>query len=252
MIALLDLGNTRFKAAVLVDDALAGHTAARYDRRRLGEAIVAWLSAQNPVDRVLVSSVLGYEAETCLSRDCVDSGLPKPEFLVTPATGHGVTVGYPEPASLGVDRFVGLVAAWGDVRAPCIVIDCGTAITIDGLDADGLHRGGLILPGLELAGSSLTAGTAALPAATAGSTEVTPFAQTTTAAIDVGLRLGLAGAIERICDDMAEQLGSSVARILTGGSAKMLLPLLRSDYQHEPHLVLRGIAMVARETECVS
>jgi type III pantothenate kinase len=252
MIALLDLGNTRFKAAVLVDDSLAGHTAARYDRRRLGEAIIAWLSAQNPVDRVLVSSVLGYEAETCLSRDCVDSGLPNPEFLVTPARGHGVTVGYPEPASLGVDRFLGLVAAWGDVTAPCIVIDCGTAITIDGLDADGLHRGGLILPGLELAGSSLTEGTAALPLATARSAEVSLFAQTTTAAIDVGLRLGLAGAIERICDDMAEQLGSSVARILTGGSAKMLLPLLRSDYQHDPHLVLRGMAMVARETECVS
>lgn len=252
MIALLDLGNTRFKAAVLVDGNIRGHTAVRYDRRRPGEVVLPWLSERGPVERVLISSVLGHDAEARLGRDCTASGLPEPEFLVTPARGHGVTVGYLQPASLGVDRFLGLVAAQADAVAPCIVIDCGTAVTIDGLEASGRHRGGLILPGLELAVSSLTAGTAALPIATAGSVEPSPFARSTSAAIDFGIRLGLAGAIERICDDIAEQLGSSVARILTGGASGMLLPLLRSDYRHDPHLVLRGMAVVARETECVS
>lgn len=251
MNALLDLGNSRFKAAISTAGSLRNASAEPYVPAGRVEAIIDWLRRQTPVERLIVSSVLGPGLDAQLDQACVLAGLPEPEYVATPAYGCGVRVGYARHEQLGVDRFLGLVAAKRHYRCPCVVVDCGTAVTIDALDTDGAHRGGLILPGLGLASRSLAVGTASVGASTP-SENLRLFATSTQDAVHTGVRLGLAGAIDRVCTDMAAELVGDVTSILTGGDASTLQPLLRASYHHDAWLVLKGLAIVAEETPCAS
>ena len=91
-----------------------------------------------------------------------------PEWLTASAAACGVTNRYARPAQLGADRWASLVAAWRrstatDLFPPaCVVVNAGTAVTIDALDADGVFRGGLILPGMRLMLQALAENTAGL------------------------------------------------------------------------------------------
>ena len=75
--------------------------------------------------------------------------------IVTRAAQLGVTNSYKNPASLGADRWAALIAARARSPGAACVVDCGTALTIDALDANGVYRGGVILPGLALMRAAL-------------------------------------------------------------------------------------------------
>lgn len=155
----------------------------------------------------------------------------------------GVTNSYKDPAQLGADRWAALIAARARVPGTACVVDCGTAVTVDALDAGGVFRGGVILPGLGLMGSSLSRGARGIhPAAGhAGSC----LAQTTADAVAAGALYGLAGAIDRILDEQAAALGAAPQVLLTGGDAPALQVQLRHTILHVPDLVLEGVARMA-------
>ncbi len=79
---------------------------------------------------------------------------------LTEAAAAGVRNSYEDPARMGVDRWLAMLAAWKRVGQPCWVVDCGSAITVDLLDAEGRHQGGYILPGIRLMQQSLLGNTA--------------------------------------------------------------------------------------------
>ena len=158
----------------------------------------------------------------------------------------GVTNTYKDPAQLGADRWAALIAARARVPGAACVVDCGTAVTVDALDASGAFRGGVILPGLALMRSSLLQGAQGIHAAAghAGSC----LARTTADAVAAGVLYSLAGAIDRILDEQAAALGASPQVLLTGGDAQALLPLLRHAVSLVPDLVLEGVVrMVSAE-----
>ena len=98
--------------------------------------------------RVRVATVLRNRA--ALGRIIADRYGVDAEFASTAAELGGVRCGYPDPARLGVDRWLGTVAAWRLSNGPVTVISAGTAATVDFVDAHGRHEGGHIAPGLRL------------------------------------------------------------------------------------------------------
>jgi type III pantothenate kinase len=150
----------------------------------------------------------------------------------------GITNAYAQPEKLGVDRWLALVAARHVYSLPVCIVDCGTAITVDLLDADGAHRGGFISAGLMLMKKALAGGTAALPF----SETVYPLtpADFTEAAIHNGTLLAAVGLVEQV---IARHDGLSV--ILTGGDAEFIAPHLSVTSIVDVDLVLRGLALVA-------
>ena len=70
----------------------------------------------------------------------------------------GVTCGYSDPSILGIDRWLGIVAAYNRFRLPCIIIDAGTTLTIDLVSGNGKHLGGYILPGKEMSRNIMNTG----------------------------------------------------------------------------------------------
>ncbi len=145
---------------------------------------------------------------------------------------------YADPSSLGADRWVNLLgarAALGPVDT--IIVDAGTAVTVDALRADGRHLGGAILAGLSASRAGLRSAAPALPAA---HDEAPLPSDNTAGAIGGGTLIGLAGAIERVATAVGGRLAAP-ERILTGGDAERLAPWLDTAWSVDPLLTLRGL-----------
>ena len=107
------------------------------------------------VDRVRLSRVGGTDSDDEIHGALTRRYGVAVERAVTTSALAGVVCGYDEPASMGVDRWLALIAAWREFGRALVVADFGTAITVDFVDADGQHEGGYIVPGIGLARSAL-------------------------------------------------------------------------------------------------
>jgi type III pantothenate kinase len=157
-----------------------------------------------------------------------------------------------EPARVGIDR---LVAAWAADRLrgrdrAAVVVDLGTAITVDLLEADGAFCGGAILPGTALSARALAEHTDALPRVDLDHLEHPPAAvgKSTVRAIEAGLYWGAVGAVRELIAQMTKGRTAVPDVFLTGGASAHVAELLAANAEYEvrhvPHLVLSGIALV--------
>ena len=173
-----------------------------------------------------------------------------PEWLAASGSACGVTNRYTLPSQLGADRWASLVAAWQrsnvtDLFPPaCVVVNAGTAVTIDALDEEGVFRGGLILPGMRLMLQTLAENTAALKSAPG---EFREFPDNTADALTSGAMQAICGAVEQ----MRRQIDTNPAQVrvyLAGGAAVELAPHLSPPVEVVDNLVLEGVLALAGVT----
>ena len=240
-ILLIDSGNSRIKWAW----AHSGPDWLRHGAvEQGGDALSAAFAALPAPDRIVVSNVAGKAAAQRIEAACALWKLPV-EFITAQAGQCGVRNGYERPAQLGSDRWAALIAAWRHEQSACLVVNCGTAITVDALSDQGEFLGGLILPGLELMRRSLIASAAQLES---GHGVWREFPRNTADAMHSGAIQAAAGAIRRQYALLEARREHAPTRcILSGGAADELqahldLPLLRMD-----DIVLRGLLIIARE-----
>ncbi len=165
----------------------------------------------------------------------------------TPFRVAGVELGcplrlsYPEPATLGSDRWVGAVAAWqrfGDA----VVVDCGTAWTCNLVRADGVFLGGSIGAGLTTMAVGLAGRAPGLPRFDGVAPEGIP-AVTTQDAVRIGIGLGFVRMVESVSHELAGIAGlGDAVRVLTGGEAGAFLELGGRGFVHVPDLIHEGLA----------
>lgn len=165
-------------------------------------------------------------------------------WLRTGTEFSGVKNTYLNPRQLGVDRWMGLIAAHARSREPVLLVSVGTAMTVDALAADGEFLGGIIVPGVRLMRQALLLGTARIAEAS-GHWQAFPL--TTADAVQSGIVAALCGAIERQYGRLAGASSMPPQCLLTGGDAEMLLPHLSVHAEHVPALVLEGMERVAGE-----
>ncbi len=172
----------------------------------------------------------------------------RPKMLVATARARGVRNGYRRPESLGVDRWAAMVAAFEYHGGPVLVADCGTALTLDCVDAEGRHHGGWIAPGLGLMHEALARGTrlGALPPSVALAGE-NVFGNDTEEAVTRGCLSALAGTLERARRDAEQACGAKCRLLLTGGDAAIVQARLATDWRVVPGLVLDGLALLGGE-----
>lgn len=255
MILLIDAGNSRLKWACVVAGALQpGEAVARsgdleHDVRQLS---LVWAPLPPP-RRVLLASVLGPDFCGALSHCTMDAWSVPVESITPQRCAHGVINAYAEPERLGADRWLGLLGARRAATEASCVIDCGTAITVDALRADGTHVGGLIMPGLGSMRRALTEGAHALHHEDgddiAGAAP--PFAADTRSALLAGTLCAAAGAIDRAVAGMLAELEGTPRRLITGGDASQLLPLLAEPnaYALQAELIFEGMMLFATDED---
>lgn len=244
MLLLVDIGNTRIKAATGDGMRLAIWPSVAT------ACIDSWqpwrdrLADETRPTRVLVSNVAGAEVGRQLAAFVADACGVQAEFVKPARSRHGMTTRYREPARLGVDRWLAALAAWRAERGAVVVIDAGTALTVDVVTAAGIHLGGLIAPGLDLLRTSLTHGTAALESA--GIEAVDGFADNTQDAISLGCSSAIAGLLRETRARVERTDACTDATwLVTGGAAPAIERMLDWPARREPDLVLLGLVIVA-------
>ena len=190
--------------------------------------------------RVRVATVL--RNRDALGRMIADRYGVVAEFAATAAELGGVRCGYPNPARLGVDRWLGVVAAWHRSRGPVVVIGAGTAATVDFVDANGRHEGGHIAPGLRLLRDVLDRKTADVRPKGSVESCTAPGTDTETA-VSSGTFMMLLAFAETAVKGFAARHGYDAEVFVTGGDADLLADGLSMPVRCEPHLVLDGLEL---------
>jgi len=149
---------------------------------------------------------------------------------------------YETVATLGADRWLGAFAAHGRFGS-AVVVDCGTATTVDVVTADGVYRGGAIAPGPAAMAAGLRAAAPALPAADLQAPLRVP-AKSTQASVDAGVLLGWVGLVERLVRD-ARAAAPDARLVVTGGAAAGLLAHTALELEHRPQLLHEGLRALA-------
>jgi type III pantothenate kinase len=234
---LFDAGNSRVKWARVERGEWLMRGAAD-----IGEwdALRRALASVSAPHRIIASNVAGDAVAGQLRALC--AAWPAPvEFIGARAQQCGVQNGYEHPAQLGSDRWAALVAAWHHERCACLVVNCGTATTVDALSADGEFIGGLILPGLDMMRQSLAAGAAQLRESSGAWRK---FPRNSADAVVSGAIQATVGAIRR----QFELLDEPGARcLLSGGAADEIWPHLGLPFMGVNNLVLQGLQLIGQE-----
>lgn len=242
LVLLVDIGNSRVKWALWREGALHPGIPFASDSRGLSDCLDRSWSAINPPEAVYAANVAGPCVGDSL-RSWVERrwGLPV-RCARTEAARDGVINGYRRPEALGVDRWLALLGLRRHYPLPACVVDCGTAITLDYLDAEGRHQGGLIAPGLQSMHSVLASKTHQLGHVEDTAALAPTLARDTIAGIQSGCLRACAGLIEKGVAELRQPEGDAPQLVMTGGDAALIGRLLACPHQQDEYLVLRGLS----------
>jgi type III pantothenate kinase len=247
MAVLVDIGNTRIKWAMLEHGRLVNRGSAVH-RDSLDEALAEFAAALPAKARIIASNVAGESLAKQLNALVAARSGASLELVATSAERFGVRCAYADPSRLGVDRWVAVLAAHNAARGVACVLNAGTAVTFDAVDAGGVHLGGLILPSAGLLAAALDRNTSNIgrtAPATAVARGLELLGRTTDAAVGHGAWLALAAALDRAVLTVARALGTTPVVYLTGGDAEALNGWLETRVVLRADLVLEGLALFA-------
>lgn len=230
-----DIGNTRAKLwccvdGVPVDQAVVAHAG------RVGD-IPGLLPPRfdAPPAAILGATVMDDAAVAAFIAACTAKWHQTPRFAVSSSTCAGVISAYEEaPETLGVDRWLALIAVAGMGQDVCVV-DCGTAVTLDVLQADGQHLGGYILPGLSMMAEMLLKSTRRVRFDPAQSGFSLAPGRSTGEAVTHGALAAVVALIEKEAGVPGRHI------VLAGGDADRISALLACPHHCEPDLLLKGL-----------
>ena len=248
MILTIDAGNSRTKWGVFdAEGELQVHGACLNADLAVMQVPLAWKSCK----RVVISNVAGPALAETL-KALLGTLNVSIRWIMPTDSACGVKNGYASPQQLGTDRWAAMIAAWQHYHEPCVVVNAGTALTIDALVRDGQHGvfvGGLIVPGIRLMQQSLaqaTAGVGVLPGS------FSDFPVSTGDAVYSGALLAAVGAIKAMFANLQYRENEPPHCILSGGDAGLLADVLLSDAEVAKHvviadnLVLQGLLLIEK------
>ena len=211
--------------------------------RQLKDLLPRKWSAFSAPESILVANVTGDVIEQQIDNFILDKWSLQPQYVQPKKSAYGVLNAYSVATSLGVDRWLALVASHHLNRGLWLIVDSGTATTFDVIDASGKHHGGLILPGLDLMRDSLLRDTS-IPKVDAVETDQL-LAVDTVGAIAAAAVQSTIGLIERLIKALTAQFGERPGLMMTGGNALQLQSSYDAEFILEPDLVLKGLAVIA-------
>lgn len=248
MLVAIDVGNTQTVVGLFVRDELQHQWRIATNAERTSDEYALLLqqflgladTELHALGGVAISSVV--PRVTAALREMSDRYLRAPLLVIEPGIKTGMPILYDNPREVGADRIANAVAAFERFGGPAIVVDFGTATTVDAVSAKGEYLGGAIVPGIEISLDALFGRAAALRRV-----ELVPpkhvIGKSTVESIQAGAVYGFSGQVDAIVERFTAELGAATV-IATGGLAGLLLPYSRTIEHHEPWLTLEGLRIV--------
>jgi type III pantothenate kinase len=258
-VLLADVGNSRIKLAVMTEPATGGTLPLLARRMDLASRsfhpanLDEWLRAVAPGPAVVLVASVHDVAATRLEAMIAELAATQHRTLrqrrIRP-DDLPLQIDLPQPEKVGIDRLAAAAAA-NRLRSPgrpAVVVDCGTAVTVDLLSEKGVYLGGAILPGAPLMAKALADGTSKLPQIAALERGMPPAmpGTATAEAIAVGIGWGFRGAVSRLVAEGRRALKGDAEVVLTGGWRSAV----REEFpgvKEMPDLVLEGVGLAVEK-----
>lgn len=240
---ILDIGNTAIHLGTWADSCVRVATSVPADdQAAFDDAYQAHVDAM-PLRRppaVAIASV----APPTLVRICtiLEARLDQEMLIIGDTIPLPLDVSVRDKRAVGVDRVCAAAAAYEKLQSSCVVVDFGTAVTVDLVDDDGVFLGGAIMPGVALQLKTLHENTAQLPNVQPG-LPPQAFGRDTIEAIQVGVCRGIAGAVRGIVEGYATERNQWPFVVATGGDLPMLMPLCDFIDKAVENLTLAGVGL---------
>jgi type III pantothenate kinase len=253
MLLAIDVGNTNIVLGVFDGDTLVESWRLQTLRERTSDELgllVDGLFSRSRIERVQVRGIILGSVVPPLTSTIVTMAeryFGVKALTVDPATNSGMPILYKNPWEVGADRIVNSVAAYEKfgrgANRPLIVVDFGTATTLDAVSAKGEYLGGAICPGVQISADALFQRAARLPRIDVRK-PARIVGQTTVAAMQSGLFYGYVGMVEGLVRRMNDELGGHALCIATGGLAPVIAPETPLIEHVDPDLTLQGLRIV--------
>ena len=249
MLLAVDVGNTHTVLGLFDGEELVRQWRLRTERRATVDELVMATStllhqaghAPRAVAGLVVGSVVPPLRQAWL--ETARGHFRVPAVPVGPGATGGLALAVERPTEVGADRIANGVAVWRRHGLPALVVDCGTATTVDAIGENGRYLGGAIAPGIGVSYDALVSSAAllqtvdlAMPARALGVTTAQQMLS--------GLVFGCAGQVDGLVERIAAEMGGVPRVVATGGWAGLLLPASRTVTLHDPVLTLHGLRLI--------
>lgn len=254
MLLAIDIGNTNIVIGCIEKDQILFKARIATDRLRTsdqyGVEIKNMLEAYGvriaDIDDCIISSVVPPVFNSV--RTGVIKIIGKQPMVVGPGLKTGLNIHVDVPSQVGSDRIVIAVAALAKYDAPLILMDLGTATTIEVVEPDNVYMGGVIIPGVKVSLDALTSRAAQLPGISLDRPK-SVIGRNTVDCMRSGMMYGTAAMIDGLIDRMEEELGHKSTLIATGGMAQFITPLCRHSIILDKDLLLKGLNIIYKKNK---
>ena len=254
MLLAIDIGNTNLVIGCIKDDKILFKARIATDRLRTSDQygveiknmLEAYGARISDIEDCIISSVVPPVFNSV--RTGVIKILGKQPMVVGPGLKTGLNIHVDIPGQVGSDRIVIAVAALAEYKAPLILMDLGTATTIEVVEPENIYMGGVIFPGVKVSLEALTSRAAQLPAISLDKPK-SVIGKNTVDCMRSGMMYGTAAMIDGLVQRIEEELGHSSTIIATGGLAQFITPLCNREIILEKDLLLKGLNIIYKKNK---
>ena len=254
MLLAIDIGNTNLVIGCLHDDKILFKARIATDSIRTSDQygveiknmLEAYGVKRSDIDDCIISSVVPPVFNSV--RTGVIKIIGKQPMVVGPGLKTGLNIHVDVPSQVGSDRIVIAVAALAEYKAPLLLMDLGTATTIEAVEPDNVYMGGVIIPGVRVSLDALTSRAAQLPGISLDQPKQV-IGKNTVDCMRSGMMYGTAAMIDGLVERMEEELGHRCTLIATGGLAQFIAPLCKREIILDKDLLLKGLNIIYKKNK---
>ena len=254
MLLAIDIGNTNIVIGGIRDDKIAFEARIATDHIKTSDQygvdiknILSLFDAKpEDIKGCIISSVVPPVFNSV--RTGVMKVIGKQPMVVGPGLKTGLNIHVDVPSQVGSDRIVVAVAALAEYQAPLILMDLGTATTIEVVEPENVYMGGVIFPGVRVSLDALTSRAAQLPGISLDKPKQV-IGKNTVDCMRSGMMYGTAAMIDGLVERMEEELGHRCTLIATGGLAQFITPLCKREIILEKNLLLKGLNIIYKKNK---
>lgn len=254
MLLAIDIGNTNIVIGCIKDDEIVFKARIATDRTRTSDQygveiknmLEAFGVSREDIDDCIIASVVPPVFNSVQTG--VLKVIGKQPMVVGPGLKTGLNIHVDIPSQVGSDLIVAAVAALAEYPAPLVLIDLGTATTIEVIEPENVFIGGLIFPGIMVSLDSLSSHAAQLPGISLDKPKRV-VGKNTVDCMRSGMMYGTAAMLDGLIDRIAEELGHESTVIATGGLAQFVIPLCKHNIILEKELLLKGLNIIYKKNK---
>lgn len=249
MLLALDIGNSIISLGLFSEERLVDHWRISSDLKKTEDEYALIIRDLFSFKSLNISEVNGAIIESVVPqlllvlRKSIQSLFNLEALILTSQTPIEIENRYENPQEVGMDRLANAVGGIKALGPPVIIVDFGTAITLDLVDKNGAYAGGVILPGMEISAEALFKRTSKLPRVSL-LPPPNALGKTTITSIQSGLFWGTLGSVESLIRRLWKEIGCDTRVIVTGGGAAELIPEMPYVDLFDPYLTLRGLQSI--------